>query len=494
MPFPFTRFVFSFLALTFLTAVTLFTRHNAFPYTYHPDEDTKVRQVITAKRNYFHPLLMLTTTTAVVKAGHWGKQQNDVARAGRCVAAVFSAVAVAALAALAFRWTGWPGMVCAAVFLTLNPLIFELAHYFKEDPALLMGIAVTFLGLDIFWQSPGRWQAAFLGLGCALAISGKYLGVMMLLFAIPLLVIRCRADKRLILWFLGGFVLPLAAINGSLFFHLNDFSNGLSREFEGATEGHRGVKRQIPHTYYFPRINELTPVGLWLGLVLCLAFFVRTPKKRTLPQWLTFLFPFLFFAMLSFSPKTAGRYLLPVEAFVAFLAALGVGFLMGNDRNLRGLPALAALLIFFAGTRTSANDLSVLFGEFARDARNELRTWIAAQTPANAVIAQDGRVDLAATPTWRSARPLLSSEFAADLGSITELRSKGVTHVAVARQVYNRFFDPGLRPSAKERSDFNRRSTFYHELFQGRKPVWESPLGKVIYLQPGIRVYDISEP
>lgn len=493
MPPQFTRFVLLFLALTFLVAVALFTRHNAFPYTYHPDEDTKVRQVMTGKRNYFHPLLMLTATELAAKVGHVKKQPNDVARAGRCVAAVFSALTVVALAALAFRWTGWPGMVCAAVFLSLNPLLFELAHYFKEDPALLMGIAVTFLALDIFWQSPGRWQAAFLGFGCALATSGKYLGIVMLLFAIPLLVIRSRSDKRLFLWFLGGFVLPLAVINWSLFLHLSDFSNGLSREVDGATGGHRGIKREVPHGYYFSRMNELTPAGLWLGLVMCLGFFVWTARKRTLPQWLTFLFPFLFFVTLSFSPKTAGRYLLPVEAFTTFFAALSVGFLMANDKKLRALPAIAALLIFFAGTRTSANDLSVLFREFSQDARNELRAWIAGQTPPNAVVAQDGRVDLAASPDWKNARPLLSSEFAADLGSITELRSKGVTHVAVARQVYNRFFDVGLKPSAKEQVDFSRRSAFYHQLFDGRTPVWESPLGKVIYLQPGIRVYDISK-
>lgn len=490
----FTRSVLFFLALTFLAAVSLFTRHNAFPFTYHPDEDTKVRQVMTGKRNYFHPLLMLTATEAVAKTGNWTKRPDDVARVGRCVAGVFSAVAVVALAALAFRWTGWAGMVCAGVFLTLNPLVFELAHYFKEDPALLMGIAITLLALDIFWQSPGRWQAAFLGFGCAVATSGKYLGVVMLLFAVPLVAIRCRDDKRLALWFLGGLVVPLAAINWSLILHLNDFSSGLSREVEGATEGHRGVKREIPHGYYFPRMHELTPVGLWLGVVACVALFALSPRKRTLPQWLTFLFPFLFFAMLSFSPKTAGRYLLPVEAFMAFLPALAIGFLLEDDQRIRPLPTLAAFLIFLAGVRTSANDLSLYFHEFSEDARNGLRAWIQTQTPAGAVIAQDSRVDLAADPVWENARPLLSSEFSADLGSIAALRAKGVTHVAVARQTYNRFFDPGLKPGIREKADFDRRSAFYHELFNGRKPVWESPLGRVIYLQPGIQVYDISTP
>ena len=46
----------------FLGSFVLFTRHNDFPYSYHPDESGKTGQVIKGSRNYHHPLLLLSLT------------------------------------------------------------------------------------------------------------------------------------------------------------------------------------------------------------------------------------------------------------------------------------------------------------------------------------------------------------------------------------------------------------------------------------------------
>src|SRR5690242_15318646 len=42
----------------FAFTLVLHTRHNDFPYTYHPDEGGKVTQVLVGSRNFHHPLLL----------------------------------------------------------------------------------------------------------------------------------------------------------------------------------------------------------------------------------------------------------------------------------------------------------------------------------------------------------------------------------------------------------------------------------------------------
>ncbi|HEV8184925.1 MAG TPA: hypothetical protein VGP40_03145, partial [Chthoniobacterales bacterium] len=43
-------------------AFAIYTRHNDFSFSYHPDEFTKVEQVQNGTRNFHHPLLLLTAT------------------------------------------------------------------------------------------------------------------------------------------------------------------------------------------------------------------------------------------------------------------------------------------------------------------------------------------------------------------------------------------------------------------------------------------------
>jgi hypothetical protein len=43
-------------ATFFLLGLALFTRDNAFPFQYHPDEHSKVRQILDGSRNLRHPL------------------------------------------------------------------------------------------------------------------------------------------------------------------------------------------------------------------------------------------------------------------------------------------------------------------------------------------------------------------------------------------------------------------------------------------------------
>jgi hypothetical protein len=64
-----------------------------------------------------------------------------------------------------------------------------------------------------------------------------------------------------------------------------------------------------------------------------------------------------------------------------------------------------------------------------------------------------------------------------------------VTHVAISRSDYERFFLPGLRPRAGEDEVFARRRAFYEELRNVGEEVFRKERGTVLYLHPGIEVY-----
>jgi hypothetical protein len=123
------------------------------------------------------------------------------------------------------------------------------------------------------------------------------------------------------------------------------------------------------------------------------------------------------------------------------------------------------------------------------------------QLPPTAVIAKDSRVALPDPTKKRDVARLgtipqkvLGERFAADLGTVEELRARGVTHVAVSESDYGRFFLNGLRPQAGEKVDFDRRKTFYESLLRDEELIYERDRGTVIYLHPGIRVYRLTPP
>ena len=124
--------------------------------------------------------------------------------------------------------------------------------------------------------------------------------------------------------------------------------------------------------------------------------------------------------------------------------------------------------------------------------------WIKAELPPTAVIAKDSRIKL---PDPDSARDrqryapmpqkILAERYVADLGTMEELRARGVTHLAVSPTDYGRFLLPGLIPREGERAGFEHRKAFYEELLRSEEPIFRRERGVVLYLHPGIRLYRV---
>ena len=493
----------------FAACLALDTRHNAFPYFYHPDESTKVNQVLSGEWNFHHPMLLLSTTAAAVKMFGVAPADQPVVEAGRWVSAVFIAGAVVALALLAQAWRGWTASLAAGAALLLHHQLFELAHYMKEDSALLLGVALSFLAAFAFWQKPNTWRAALLGAAVAVAISGKYIGVSMLVVALPALWCAPGGRGKRMACFCGALVAVLLVVNLPLLLHLDAFEKSFSREMQAVVHGQRGVTRRVPHTQYWNVFRDNSTPVMWVLLAVFLAARWRERRALSLAEWLITAFPFAYAIALSFSPKSNDRYFLPATAVFTLFAAFGAvdaARLLTRWMALRWALAGCAAVLVAAQTVSAPppldwHTLAEYFAAFQDDDNAEFIAWIKAELPPDAVIAKDSRIQLPDPGNAKDLRrfaplpqKILAERYVADLGTMEVLRARGVTHLAVSESDYGRFLLTGSIPQKGGAEDFARRKAFYETLLRDGKPIFQRERGTVLYLHPGIRLYRLPPP
>jgi hypothetical protein len=480
----------------FAACFALDTRHNRFPWHYHPDEPGKVEQVMTGNWNLHHPLLLLGTAKVIVDHSSEARQEQRVVEIGRAVSAAFIAGAIVALSLLAYAWRGWPAALLTGALLGTHHQLFELAHYFKEDSALLFGLSLAALALWLYAERPSARRALFLGAACALAISGKYLGVVSLAFALPVLVKQRARGAGL------AFVLALLAVftlvNWPLFTELTTFRESFGREVALVVKGQGGATQRVPHTEYWTSFRDNTTPAIWLLLVVFLVARWRERRSLSLAEGLLIGFPFAYTLALSFSPKANDRYYLPATAWLCLLAAMGASDLAARWPR-RGVWSIAALLLVGAQFPDwSASHPGWISYEqaFQVDDQTGLIEFLRRDVSPNAVLLKDSRIALPEPQQKKHAVPLdvipqkvIAKHFAADAGDFDGLRAQGITHVIVSESDYGKFFRARLHPQKGQESSFARRREFYSRLFNEADLLWERERGTVIYLHPGIRVY-----
>ena len=488
-----------FAALLFAAGLGLFTRSNGFPFYAHPDEPGKVAQVQTGQWNFNHPMLMLTTARLAVRASD-GNSTNPqhVVEVGRWVSAGFAAAAVALLAAFVWALGGrFAGMTAGLLLLTHHQL-FELSHYFKEDTALLFGLSAWLLGLALYVKRPHWTTAALVGVGAALAVSGKYVGAfapLLSLWVIPSCAQPGRRGAETGV-FLGAFAAVFGFINLPLLLQLATFKSSFHREIGFVVHGQRGMTRSVPHTVYLSAFRDNVPFLLWFFIALFLKNFWSHNHQRHALGWVLLLFPFVFLAVLSFSPKTHDRYFLPATALFVCLAALGAGQLRARAAWRNATLVLVGLAVGLQIAGLPKHDLRSYYRAFQTDDRAELTAWLNLHYP-TAVIAQDRRTLL---PTAEEKRffpyqPALSARVLDEpldkIADLAALRTRGVTLVALCQGDFGGYDLKSLRPQRGNEEAWLKTGEFYWMLREGRKPVWERPRGLVTYLHPGLMVYTL---
>ncbi len=474
--------------LLFIASLWLFTRNNTFSFDYHPDEDGKVFQIIERERNFHHPLLLLNATDLAVHIARVPLKEQPVVVAGRWVSSAFAAGAVATLALAAFYRAGSLAAWIVGLLVATHPELYKAAHYLKEDSALMFGVGLFFLATEWFARSPNLRAVRFLGIACAVAASGKYVGIITLPFALAILW-RAREPVPALRWkgFGIAFLATFFVLNVPPTTHPASPFRSLRREVIGVTEGHRGLTREVPHAKYVPELREDVPLPLMaLSGVAMLALAVA-PRKRTGAEWTLAIFPIIFFTMLSFSPKTGGRYLLPVTTILCALGGIGVVELARLLRPVYAQGLVIGSTIFLVNAQWPL--LSSTIHDFQQDDRIALAAWIRANVPPDAILVEDHRVNLLAlTDGAPLPQRILDNDYAADLGTIDEMRTWGPVYVAVSQRAYDRFFTD-LKPRASEKADFDRRKEFYARLFAEADLVQEWKSRGIMYLQPGLKLY-----
>ena len=503
------------LLVLFAVALTIFTRHNDYPFYYHPDEFGKCKQVVDGTRsfNFHHPLLLLNVAAPLKKLAGKGPDASKPAQlqkavvAGRRASALFAALTVVALAVAGYVLGGPGGAFGAGLVTLLHPLLFEHAHIFKEDAALTMGLALTCMAAALFWKSPEcRRRAALLGMSAGLAVSGKYIGLAALIVALPV-VLFAPGERRMrrLGMFAAAFALTFILANRQMFTHLGEWLESFNHEFGMSVSGSRGLAAQDPVNQYLYWFHFTVPTAAVVFLALNALSLLTTARRRSLAEWLIFLFPFVFTALLMLSPRTSDRYFLPAAVLFNFNALVGVGVsaewftrAFGKFRC-AGQCGFVALALFVGWSGQFAKFRAVE-AQFKVDDRRELEAWMDANLPAGGKVVQDYAIHLPDAEDHKQEgmkrafkHEVRGHEFVPELGTLDELLAQGVRYVATSPKKSQRYTGGGMIPSDDAKAEFERRKTFYSALPQQAKLLWKRDMAEIDTLHPGIELYDLGQ-
>ncbi|HEY5753433.1 MAG TPA: phospholipid carrier-dependent glycosyltransferase [Chthoniobacterales bacterium] len=484
------------LAALFAAAFLFLSRHNHFPVYYHPDELSKGDQVVSGALNYHHPLLLLDSADLLLRASGRPRTAENAVMAGRTASAIFTALSVVFLTVLAWRRAGWLAALAAAVLLPLLPLMYELAHYCKEDPALLAGITLSLLALEIFTSKPGAMAAAFTGAACGVAVSGKYLGIVLFLVALPWVIWNGRTWKITIA-FLAAFLTTVAVINLPYLLHPGALAQGLDYEMNAAqVGGAKGLSRDIPHAKYVNIFLDNVGWPLMIGMAGFVTIPIFRKQNRNPFNALLFLLPAGYAVMLSFSPKTAGRYFLAVAPLLAVCGIIGLSWiasLLSRKKSWIGYAFFATAAVSALLVQTDLARMSLL--GFQQDSRREMAAWIAQNLPADALLLAEHRIHLSKAATWPADSPprirIWEKAFLPDAGTLEQISEAGVRYVAVIRTGFGGYVDPKRKPAPNQKDQHQYRSSFYRRLFSEGRLLKKAGGNGVGILNPEIRLYEL---
>lgn len=483
-----------------------FTRDNQFPYLYHTDEPGKVAQIANGNWNLRHPPLLLLATKAAARISGRATSPQAIAVLGRGVSAFFAAAAVGGLVLLAQGACGSLAGALAGVLGLASPQLFELAHYFKEDTALVFGFVLVWLAMAEAARHPGTVAALCLGAAAAVATSAKYIGIVALVFALLSEALSRRALQPRRIWqgqvvLLGAFLATAVLLNIPLLLDSRLFGNALQIEMRAVSQGEGGIANTSPMSGYFAGLLGLLGGPLLVAGILGIVLTLTLPKRISGLPRLIALFPLVYFGIVGCSPKTSSRYLLPVTVGLTFFAAVLPAMLsrLGQPwlaRAPRGTSCAVAALFGAGLIFCQIGNLRPTVDGFSKDARREMIAFLNSHLTPEAKLVVERRIGLdLEIEGQEKLRPfeVQSKECAADLGSLPELRAQGFDFVLVHGPTRHMFTSNAHAPQADVQAEYDRRRTFYEQLDRECRLIWKTRKSRVGYLSPDLRVYDVAQ-
>jgi len=464
-----------------LFGLVWFGHRTGFNGHVHPDEPGKVRQILEGRYNFHHPLLMLDSVRAVTAVA--GLDDYDsIVLAGRRVAAFYAALGAALLVLVTGRLYGpWPA-AAAGLFLLTSPQYFELAHYFKEDPGLVCGLALGLLAALLYGEGPGARRAAILGLAAAVAASAKYAGLIFLPFAVfAVLAARRPRDLAMLLGaFAGGYLL----VNWPAFLSAEAWTRSLGNELDRLAATGAAKKRDVPHAAYLEFYWRTSPV-LVLLLGLHVFHLARRGFRLRPVEWIMLLLPALYLAVISCTPTVTQRYFLPVGAIFACLSAAGLLVLLPRRHG-----RWWALLAMLAASVWQGPALLAAARAFAHDHHTEVIRYLQTELPPAAFALIDDHRELEGAP---ETGPRLERRWIKPGESPASLRTDGVTHVVVTQRRHAELMKDDKRAAGLDDAQTDAVREFYRQLFAEGILLREWQRGPNGYLQASFRIYELPD-
>ena len=475
----------------FAMSLTMCMWGHDFPIAYHADEAGKVMQVLgKLDRNHKHPPLLLDLSSVTHKLSGHRDGLPQVVAAGRLVSAIAGALSVVMLTAMSHWLAGKLSALLVGIMLAGCPSLIIFSHYMKEDALLLMGIAAVFLASTAFWQKSRWWTVMLLAIACVITILAKYIGVVMLLCAVVLFMCRLRSlEKRQRYTLSLSFILSMIAAFILLGYHWwanwDDAIKGLAYEWNHVRSGHIDLKLSLLGALRYYAWNIPWQMRYWSILPGILGIFwlmKASDKPVNIIARLAISLCLIYGTLLVIGRVAGDRYALPVVVLITWLAAMCLARLI-TTRKTRQLRQRLGVLVFMLVVGACGCQVYQVIYQFDHDGRPAMGQWVRANLNASHHLVEDlycampdqrYPVQVELFGHWEP--QIRMKRYAAAFGTLSELRAKGVTHVAVCNYSYDRFINTkGLEPTQVDPKAFARIQhcrTFYTQLFATGNVVW----------------------
>jgi 4-amino-4-deoxy-L-arabinose transferase-like glycosyltransferase len=481
----------SYMAL-FALSLTVCLWGNDFPIAYNADEPGKVLQVTGEfKRNHRHPPLLLDTSWIVHKLSGRSNEIPQVVASGRLVSAIAATTTAVLLTALS-HWVGGPlAAILVGLMVGLCPSLAVFAHYMKEDTLLTLGLIAIVVTATLHAVKNRWWTAALLGGACVIAVMAKYIGIIGLVPALYVLLTGLKTLGRKQRWqVLLAFVLALIASLALLGYHWwADWSaaiSGVTYEWHHVRVGHFDLKYTMLGTLRFYLIDFAWELQYWplLPGIVGMVWLSRSVKlKIRMAARVSLILCVCYCLLLILGHVAESRYALAAVVLISWFAAMcmaqWVGRLQTSPQCRRWRIVCCVLVASFFGYRA----YQVMY-QFTHDGRDAMGQWVQAHLGASDYLVEDmycampdQHFPLQVKLYGKWAPKIRMKRYAADFGTVEQLRAKGVTHIAICSYSYQRFLDDdGKLPTSTKPEDLARLEhyrQFYRQLVESELPVWQ---------------------
>jgi hypothetical protein len=458
-----------FIVLWSCLLCLLYVQGNDFSIYWNFDEPSKAAQFLSEKWNFNHPQLLLTATRIALIFSVADPVAHDIVVAGRICSALFAAGSVLLLSILTYRIHSLMAGIITAFFVGTGSLLFGLAHYMKEDTALLFGLSAFFLGLSLFESHKSSLSGILvLGIGAGAAAAGKFVGLSAVAIAITVLVreVICgRSTLTRIAMFAAGAAGVFVLADLPMLFQFDRFLEGFLWGVHHVTSHHFSVVSPVWDPIFLKDITMLCAPPALLVFGYIVLQIVRGERFSLSMNWLA-IFPIIYLGIIQLSAVKLDRYVLPVVVFIQVVASCGLSeFLLSHSRALKASAALGVVACM-CWNLWQLNEANAALTD---SNRLYLAQWIRLNMPAGAQIAEETIVGLSqsdpSAPKLSAA--IRTEDNAAEFGSIEELTSNGVSYVVISDHYYKLFFNPIYRIAgyAGAEKKIAARRRFYSELF-----------------------------